>query len=65
MEVMIVLIMIISKAMTSKKRFKEAAEVGVKLQPISSLVDGNVGLRRELQNALQQYIHSKQKVKCK
>ena len=28
----------------------EEAEVGVKLQPISSLVDGNVGLRRELQN---------------
>lgn len=41
------------------------AVVGVKLQPISSLVFGNVGLRIALQKALQQYIHNRQKVKCK
>jgi hypothetical protein len=41
------------------------AVVGVKLQPISSLVFGSVGLRIALQKALQLYIHNKQKVKCK
>ena len=41
------------------------AVVGVKLQPISSLVFGNVGLRIALQQALQLYIHNKQKIKCK
>ena len=43
----------------------EEAVVGVKLQPISSLVIGNVGLRIALQKALQLYIHDKQKIKCK
>ena len=42
----------------------EEAVVGVKLQPISSLVS-NVKLRVRLQQALQKYIHDKQKVKCK
>ena len=41
------------------------AVVGVKLQPISSLVFGNVGLRIALQKALQLYIHNRQKIKCK
>ena len=41
------------------------AVVGVKLQPISSLVFGNVGLRTALQKALQVYIHNRQKIKCK
>lgn len=41
------------------------AVVGVKLQPISSLVFSSVGLRTALQKALQLYIHNKQKVKCK
>jgi hypothetical protein len=40
------------------------AVVGVKLQPISSLVS-NVKLRIQLQQALQKYIHDKQQVKCK
>jgi hypothetical protein len=41
------------------------AVVGVKLQPISSLIFGSVGLRIALQKALQLYIHNRQKVKCK
>ena len=41
------------------------AVVGVKLQPISSLVFSSVGLRIALQKALQLYIRDKQKVKCK
>ena len=40
------------------------AVVGVKLQPISSLVS-DVELRLELQKALQKYIRDRQKVKCK
>ena len=40
------------------------AVVGVKLQPISSLVS-NVKLRIQLQQALQKYIHDKKQVKCK
>ena len=43
----------------------EEAVVGVKLQSISSLVICNIGLRIALQKALQQYIHNKQKIKCK
>ena len=43
----------------------EEAVVGVKLQPVSSLIFHDVNLRIELQNALQQYIRNKQKIKCK
>ena len=41
----------------------EEAVVGIKLQPISSLI-GNRQLRDALQNALQDYIHDQQNVKC-
>ena len=41
----------------------EEAVVGIKLQPISSLI-GNLRLRKALQNALQDYIHNQQNVKC-
>ena len=41
----------------------EEAVVGIKLQPISSLI-GNQQLRNALQNALQDYIHNQQHVKC-
>ena len=41
----------------------EEAVVGIKLQPISSLI-GNPRLRKALQNALQDYIHNQQNVKC-
>lgn len=47
-----------------KRGTVEEAVVGVKLQPISALVK-DVGLRIELQKALQQYIRNKQKIKCK
>lgn len=41
----------------------EEAVVGIKLQPISSLI-GNPRLRKALQNALQDYIHNQQNIKC-
>ena len=41
----------------------EEAVVGIKLQPISSLI-GNPILRKALQSALQDYIHNQQNVKC-
>ena len=43
----------------------DEAVVGVKLQPISSLVVKSVTLRRALQDALQRFIRNKQNVKCK
>lgn len=43
----------------------DEAVVGVKVQPISSLVINKVKLRFALQEALQNYIQNKQKVKCK
>ena len=43
----------------------EEAVVGVKVQPISTLVVKNVKLRRALQDALQHFIQNKQKIKCK
>ena len=41
----------------------EEAVVGIKLQPISSLI-GNPLLKKALQNALQEYIHDQQNIKC-
>ena len=41
----------------------EEAVVGIKLQPISSLI-GDPQLKKVLQNALQDYIHDQQNVKC-
>jgi hypothetical protein len=41
----------------------EEAVVGIKLQPISSLI-GNPRLKKALQNAIQDYIHKRQNVKC-
>jgi hypothetical protein len=43
----------------------EEAVVGVKVQPISTLVVKNVKLRTALQDALQTFIQNRQKVKCK
>jgi hypothetical protein len=43
----------------------EEAVVGVKVQPISTLVVKNVKLRTALQDALQSFIQNRQKVKCK
>lgn len=43
----------------------EEAVVGVKVQPISTLVVKNVKLQRALQDALQYFIQNKQKIKCK
>ena len=43
----------------------EEAVVGVKVQPISTLVVKHVKLRRALQDALQLFIQNRQKVKCK
>ena len=43
----------------------EEAVVGVKVQPISTLVVKNVKLQRALQDALQHFIQNKQKIKCK
>ena len=43
----------------------EEAVVGVKVQPISTLVVKSVKLQRALQDALQHFIQNKQKIKCK
>ena len=43
----------------------DEAVVGVKVQPISTLVVKNIKLRVALQEALQDYIQNKQKIKCK
>ena len=43
----------------------DEAVVGVKLQPISSLVVHQVKLRNALQGAIQKFIDSKQSVTCK
>ena len=43
----------------------DEAVVGVKVQPISTLVVKDVKLRRALQDALQHFIQNKQKIKCK
>lgn len=43
----------------------DEAVVGVKLKPISSLVQKNLKLREVLQHAVQKYIDDHQKVKCK
>ena len=43
----------------------DEAVVGVKLKPISSLIQKNLKLREVLQNAAQKYIDDHQKVKCK
>ena len=43
----------------------EEAVVGVKVQPISTLVVKHVKLRRALQDALQHFIQNRQKIKCK
>ena len=43
----------------------EEAVVGVKVQPISTLVVKNIKLRVALQDALQNFIQNKQKIKCK
>lgn len=48
---------------TVRRNTMDEAVVGVKLQPISSLI-GNPHLRKALQNALQDYIHDQQNVKC-
>lgn len=48
---------------TVERNTMEEAVVGIKLQPISSLI-GNRRLRKALQNALQDYIHNQQNVKC-
>ena len=43
----------------------DEAVVGVKVQPISTLVVKHVKLQRALQDALQYFIQNKQKIKCK
>ena len=43
----------------------DEAVIGVKLQPITSLVQKSIILRRILQQAVQQYIDDHQNVKCK
>ena len=43
----------------------DEAVVGVKLQPITSLIEKTAALRRNLQRAVQQYIDDHQNVKCK
>ena len=49
----------------AKEKVKREAVVGVKLQPISSLVVKSFKLKRELQNALRNFIDSNETVKCK
>ena len=50
---------------TVKRGETDEAVVGVKLQPISSLVVESAKLRRALQDALQRFINDKQNIKCK
>lgn len=54
-----------SKNLTVKRHTIDEAVVGVKLQPISSLVVKAVELRVALQEAVQRFIEEHQKVKCK
>lgn len=51
--------------LTVRRNTMDEAVVGVKLQPISSLVVKTVMLRKALQDAIQKYIDDHQKVKCK
>jgi hypothetical protein len=53
-----------SQDLTVRRGTTDEAVVGVKLQPITSLVQKSVALRRILQRAVQQYIDDHQNVKC-
>ena len=52
------------KSLTVDRHTMDEAVVGVKLQPISSLVVKEVRLREALLTALQKFIHDHQNIKC-